>query len=60
MRGIIISTLLVGVGLILIGLIYGDLLIVVKNFDDVRGYIMITLLASVGLGMLFNALGNQG
>ena len=47
-------------GLILIGLIHGDLLIVVKDFDAVRGYVLITLLASAGLGMLVNAVGNQG
>ena len=60
MRGIIISTLMAAMGLILIGLIHGNLMIVVKNFEDVRGYVLITLLASTGLGMLVNAVGNQG
>lgn len=46
-------------GLSLIGLIKGDLLIVVTDFEAVHGYVLVTLLASAGLGIVANAVGHQ-
>ena len=59
MRGIYISTILAILGLSLIGLIKGDLLTVVTDFEAVRGYVLVTLLVSAGLGIVANAVGHQ-